>query len=90
MNSFRSLNDSLKYWKLTASGCKDIGNTRSEFVGKTQFLYTKIHIYAEELPPMRVQYPGHVSLSVSRDQCTALPQVGVLMTSYVLVNNIIN
>ena len=59
-------------------------------MGKTQFLYTKIHIYAEELPPMRLQYTGHMSLSVSRDQNTALPLVGVFMASYVLINYIIN
>ena len=27
-------------------------------------IHTKIHIYAAELPQMRVQYTGHVSLSV--------------------------
>ena len=32
----------------------------------------KIQIYAAELPPMRLQYTGHVSLAVSRDQYTAL------------------
>ena len=51
---------------------------------------TKINIYAAELPPIRVQHTGHVSLSVSRDQYTALPLVGVLMASYVLINTIIN
>jgi len=31
-------------------------------------IYSKIHIYATELQPMRVQYTGHVSLSVSREK----------------------
>ena len=30
-------------------------------------------MYAAELSPMRVQYTGHMSLSVSRDQYAALP-----------------
>ena len=50
----------------------------------------KIHIYTTELLPMRLQYADHVSMSVSRDQYTTLPLVGVLMTSYGLINNIIN
>ena len=48
-------------------------------------IYTKIHIDVVELPPIRVQYTGHVALTVSRDQFTALPLVGVLMTSYGLL-----
>ena len=51
---------------------------------------TKIHKYAAELPPMRVQYTGHVSMYVSHDKYTALPLVEVLMTSFVLPHNIIN
>ena len=39
---------------------------------------------------MRVQYTGHMPLSVSHDQYTALPLVGVMMTSYVLINQYIN
>ena len=35
-------------------------------------------------------YTGHVSQSVSRDQYTALPLVGVLITSNVRINNFIN
>ena len=31
-------------------------------------IHTEIHIYEAELPPMRVQYTGHVSLSVSREK----------------------
>jgi len=38
MNYFRSNNDSLKYQRLTPSGCKDIAIWKSEFVAKTQFL----------------------------------------------------
>ena len=64
MNSVASNYLSLKYQKSTTSGSIDIGIRKFEFVAKTQFLYTKIHIYAAELPPMRVQYTGHVSLSV--------------------------
>ena len=33
-----------------------------------------------ELLPITVQFTGHVSLSVSRDQCTAISLVGVLVT----------
>ena len=51
---------------------------------------TKIHIYTAELPPLRVQYTGHVSMYVSHDKYTAQPLVEVLMTSYVLSHNIIN
>ena len=46
-------------------------------------IYTKIHIYTAE--PMRVQFTSHMSLSVLRDQYTAIPLVGVLITSYVLI-----
>ena len=42
-----------------------------------------------ELPPKAVQYTGHISPSVSRDQYTALPLVEVLVTSYRRINNII-
>ena len=52
-------------------------------------IYTKIHIFAAELPPMRVQYTGHVSLSVSRDQYTALPLKGVLVTIRFLWDNLV-
>ena len=38
MNYFRSNNNSLKYQRLTPSGCKDIAIWKSEFVAKTQFL----------------------------------------------------
>ena len=34
--------DSLKYWRFTPSGCKDIGIRKSELVAKTQFLYTSV------------------------------------------------
>ena len=34
---------------------------------------------------MRVQFTSHMSLSVLRDQYTAIPLVGVLITSYVLI-----
>ena len=75
----------MKYVRSATFGSKDIGFRKAEFVAKTQFLYSKIHICASELPPMRVQYTGHMALSVSRDQYTALPLMGVLMTSYVLI-----
>ena len=38
MNSDISNNLSLKYQKITLSGCNDIGIRRFEFVAKTQFL----------------------------------------------------
>ena len=38
MNAVRLKNGSLKYQRLTSSGCKDIRITKIEFVGKTQFL----------------------------------------------------
>ena len=38
MNYFRSNNDSLKYQRLTPSGCKDMTIGKSEFVTKTKFL----------------------------------------------------
>ena len=38
MNCFRSNNDSLKYQRLTQSGCEDIAIWKSEFVAKTRFL----------------------------------------------------
>jgi len=41
MNSVRSNNISLKYQKFTTFGSKDIGIIESEFVAKTQFLYTQ-------------------------------------------------
>ena len=53
-------------------------------------LYENSYIYAAELSLIRVQYTGHMSMSVSRDQYTALPLVGVLMASYGLSHNIIN
>ena len=42
------------------------------------------------LPPMAVHYHDHVTPSVSRDQYTALPMVGVLVTWYRRINNYIN
>ena len=38
INSVRSCIRSLKYDRITPSGCKDIGIKKSEFVEKTQFL----------------------------------------------------
>ena len=38
MNHFRSNNDSLKYLRLTPSGCKDKVIVKLEFVAKTKFL----------------------------------------------------
>ena len=80
MNSVRPIKLSLKYHRFISSGLKVIGIGKFEFVTKTQFLYTKIHIYTPELPPMVVQYSGHVSLPVSRDHYTALSLAGVLVT----------
>ena len=37
MNAVRLSNLSMKYQRLTLSGCKDIGITKIEFVAKTQF-----------------------------------------------------
>ena len=45
-------------------------------------IYTKIHIYTPELPPMAVQYHCHVSPSVSHDDATALPLMEVLVLSH--------
>ena len=42
-----------------------------------------------ELPPMAVQYTGHVIQTETRDNNTALPLVGVLMTCSGRINNII-
>ena len=39
-NSFKSDNKSLKYLRSSTLSCKDIGIWKSEFVAKTQFLYT--------------------------------------------------
>ena len=39
MNHFRSNNDSLKYQRLTPSGCKDIEIVESECVAKIHFLW---------------------------------------------------
>ena len=49
-----------------------------------------LNLKSQELQPMRVQYSGHMSLSVSHDQYTALLLVGVLVTQYGLIKNIIN
>jgi len=35
---------------------------------------------SQELPPMRVQYTGHVKQTETHDHYTALPMVGVLVT----------
>ena len=37
MNSFRSHNNSLKYWRFTPPGCKDKGIRKSEFVAFQTF-----------------------------------------------------
>jgi len=41
MNAVRLSNLSMKYHRPTLSGCKDIGDTKFEFVAKTHFLYSK-------------------------------------------------
>ena len=60
-----------------------IGIRKFEFVTKAQFLYTKFHVYAARTPTKESESIGPVSLSVSRDQYTALPLVGVLVTKYI-------
>ncbi len=75
MTSVRSNYISLKYLICTKLGSKDIRIINSEFVAKTQFLYTKI-IYSTS--PTHTE---HVSLSVSRDHYTSLPLLQVLITS---------
>jgi len=66
-------------WSRLMKVISDVPVSRNWY--KTCQIYTKIQIYAAKLSPMRVQYTGHVSLSVSRDQYTALPLVEVLLTS---------
>ena len=52
---FNIIHSLVKYLRSMTLYLFDIGIRESEFVEKTQILYTKIHIYAAELPPMR--YP---------------------------------
>ena len=53
MNSVRSNNISLKYQRDTTLGSKDIGIRKSEFVAKTQFLFS---IFAWELDTFKLQW----------------------------------
>ena len=62
-----------------------INSKRLNSYNSTSQIYTKIHIYTAE--PMRVQFTSHMSLSVLRDQYTAIPLVGVLI---ICTYNIIN
>ena len=61
----------------------------NRFLIINDIIYKSVLRTSQELPPMRVQYSGHVSLSVSRDHYTALSLAGVLVTYYGLKNNII-
>ena len=46
MDSVRSNNLSLKYHRFSSPGCKDIKIRKFNFVAKTQFLYAKIFLGA--------------------------------------------
>ena len=46
MNSVRSNNISLKYQRFTTLGSKDIEIINSEFVIKTQFLWSVLNMYS--------------------------------------------
>ena len=43
-----------------------------------------------ELQPLAVQYAGHIIQTEARDNITALPLAGVLVTWYGRINDIIN
>ena len=55
MNSVRSNNLSLKYQRVTPSGCKDIGIRKFEFVVKTQFHWQgkKKNLHLKEIVNIR-------------------------------------
>ena len=57
---------------------------------KTYIVKIYVHITWPELPPIAVQYTGHVIQTETRDNNTALPLVGVLVTWSGRINNIIN
>ena len=56
----------------------DLGVYLLKLMIGNKWLLKVLHITSPELPPMVVQYSGHVSLSVSFNQYTALTLVGVL------------
>ena len=58
----------------------DLGVYLLKLMIGNKWLLKVLHITSPELPPMVVQYSGHVSLSVSRDQYTALSLLEVLVT----------
>ena len=51
---------------------------------KTCICKIYVRITRSELPPMAVQYTGHVIQTEPRDNTTALPLVGVLVTCSII------
>ena len=49
-----------------------------------------VRIKWPEIPPMAVQYSGHGIQTETHDNNTALPMVGVLVTCFGCINDIIN
>ena len=47
-----------------------------------KILFISPYITSQELPPMRVQYSGHMIQAETRDHYTALPLVKVLVCIY--------
>ena len=64
INSGRSNSPSLKYQRITPSGCKDIGVRKCNLLQKTQFLWLK---YIEKVPEGRCE-EGQQNSGIIRDQ----------------------